>query len=79
MKKEVWCSVVIYCGFYLRLFGGFSFGCFLIYVLKCFSFCVRRAKEFKVFKCLVNILVQFVVEKCVIQRISVEADLRLAV
>ena len=28
--------------------GGFSFGCFLIIVLKCFIFCDRRAKEFKV-------------------------------
>ena len=28
--------------------GGFSFGSFLIIVLKCFIFCDRRAKEFKV-------------------------------
>ena len=33
-----------------RLIGGFSFGWFLIVILKCFSFCDRRAKEFKVLK-----------------------------
>ena len=32
-----------------RLFGGFSFGWFLIVILKCISFCDRRAKVFKAF------------------------------
>ena len=39
-------------------------------ILQCFSFCVRRVKEFKVLKCLVNIFVQFVIEKCVLQSIQ---------
>ena len=54
-----------------RLFGGFSFGCFLIVIFKSFSFCDRRAKEFKVLKCLVNIhvYIRFVMEKRVVQSI----------
>ena len=53
--------MVIYCGYpFKQLIGGFSFGWFLIVILKWISFCVRRAKEFKVLKCLVNIFVQFV-------------------
>ena len=54
-----------------RSVGGLSFGWFLIYILKCFSFCVRRAKEYKVLKCLVNIFVQFVIERCVVKSILV--------
>ena len=52
-----------------QLFGRFSLGCFLIVTLKCFRFCVRRAKEFKVLTCLVDIFVQFVIEKSVVQSI----------
>ena len=58
-------SVVIYCGFYYRLIGGVSFGCFVIVILKCFIFWDRRAKEFGVLKCSVNIFVLFLIEKCV--------------
>ena len=54
---KVRCSVVIYCGFYQRLIGGFNFGCFLIVVLKWFIFCDRRAKELEVLKYIsVNVL-----------------------
>ena len=52
-------SVVIYCGFYKRLISGVSFGCFVIVILKCVVFCDRRAKEFGVLKCSVNIFVLF--------------------
>ena len=48
-----------------RIIGGFSFD-WLIVILKCFSFCDRRAKEFKVSKYFVNILVLFLIEKCVV-------------
>ena len=57
------------------LIGGFSFGQSLIYILKCFSFCDRRVEEFKVLKCYVNIFVLFVIERCVVQSILVEANL----
>ena len=49
-----------------QLFGGFSFGCFLVVILKCFSFCDRQAKEFKVSKHFMNIFVLFLIEKCVV-------------
>ena len=62
-----------------RLIGGFSFGWFLTVMLKCISFCDRRAKEFKVSKYFVNIFVLFLIEKCVIQSILVEANLCLAI
>ena len=45
-----------------RLFGGFSFGWFLIAILKCFGFYDRRTKEFKVLKCFVKIFVLFLIE-----------------
>ena len=61
------------------LIGRFSFGWFLIVILKCISLRNRRAKEFKVLKCFENIFVLFVLEKCVIQSILVEANLHLAV
>ena len=40
-----------------------------------FSFGDRRAKEFKVLKCLVNIFVLLLIEKCVVQSMLVEANL----
>ena len=46
-----------------RLIGGFSFGWTLIDILKCISFCDRRAKNFKVLKCLVIIYVLFLIEE----------------
>ena len=49
-----------------QLIGGFSSGWFLIVVIKCFSFCDRRAKEFKVSRPL-NIFVLFLIEKSVVQ------------
>ena len=62
-----------------RLMGGFSFGWFPIVIhLKCNSFCDQRAKEFEVLKCSVNIFVLFLIEKCVVQSILVEANLHLA-
>ena len=47
------CSLMIYCGLLEwqvsdGCLGAFSFGCFLILVLKCFIFCDRRAKELEV-------------------------------
>ena len=48
-------------------------------MLKCISFCDRRAKEFKVLNCLVNVFVLFLIEKRVLQSILVEANLHLAV
>ena len=62
-----------------RSIGGFSFGWFLIVILKCISFCDRRAKEFKVWSIFVSIFVLFLIEKCVVQSILVEANLHLAV
>ena len=50
-----------------RFFGGFSFGCFLIAILKCFSLYDCQAKEFKVSKHFINIFVLFLIEKCVVQ------------
>ena len=53
VQKERSCgSVVIVVTRIKQLFGGFSFGQSLIYtvILKCFSFCVRRAKKFEVSK-----------------------------
>ena len=61
-----WCgSVIIYCGYlFKRSIGVFSFGWFLISILKWFSFCDRRAKDFKVLKYLfVNIFVLLLIEK----------------
>ena len=67
---------MLFCGDLLRfvgvtsvrqLFGGFSFGCFLVVMLKCFHFCDRRAKEFKVLKHFMNTFVLFLIEKCVVQ------------
>ena len=52
-------SVVIDCGFYKRLIGKVSSGCFVNAILKCFVLCGRRAKEFGVLKSLVNIFVPF--------------------
>ena len=43
------------------------FGWFLIDILKCVSFCDRRAKEFIVSMYFVNIFVLFLIEKCVAQ------------
>ena len=43
------------------------------------SFYVRQSKEFKVVKCLVNIFVLILIEKCVVQSILVEANLFLAI
>ena len=43
--------------------------------LKYFSFGDRRAKEFKVLKCLVNIFVLLLIEKFVVQSMLVEANL----
>ena len=50
-----------------RLFGGFSFGCFLFVILKCFIFSDRRAKEFKVSRHFMNIFVLFLIDKCMVQ------------
>ena len=63
----------------MRLISGFSFGCFLIVILKWFSFCVRRAKELKVLKCLGNKFALLLIEKCVVQSLLVEANLFLAI
>ena len=62
-----------------RLISGLSFGWFLVVILKWFSFCVRRAKEVKVLKCLVNIFALFLIKKCVVQSILVESNLFLAI
>ena len=70
-----------YCGYlFKQSIGVFSFGWFLISILKWFSFCDRRAKEFKVLKYLfVNVIVLLLIEKCVVQTILIEANLFLAV
>ena len=62
-----------------RLIGGFSFGWFLIVILKCISFCDRRAKEFKVSENFANIFALLLIEKRVVQSILVEANLHVAV
>ena len=48
-------------------------------MFKCINFCDQRAKEFKVLNCFVNIFVLLLIEKRVLQRILVEANLYLAV
>ena len=48
-------------------------------ILKCISFCNRRAKEFNASKYFVNIFVLFLIEKCVVQSILVETNNYLAV
>ena len=48
-------------------------------VLKCITYCDRRAKKFEVLKCLVNIFVLFLIKECVVQSILREANLHLAV
>ena len=44
----------------------------------CF-FGVRRAKEFKVLKCLVNIFVLLLITKCLVQSVLVEVNFSLAI
>ena len=62
-----------------RLIGGVSFGYFLIVDLKCFIFCDRRAKEFKVSKHFMNTVVLYVIGRCLVQVFLVEANLFLAI
>ena len=60
--------MVIYCD--KNLSGqlvDFSFGWFLIVILKYISYRDRRAKELDVLKCWVNILVLFLIEECAVQ------------
>ena len=63
------------------LIGGFSFGWFLIVTLKCFSFCDRRAKEFKVSKYfakyICSALDREVRRSSIVVKFSVEANLSL--
>ena len=79
------CTGVVYCGLLTRqelsgqLVDLIFFGWVLIDILKCISFCDRRAKQFKVLNCFVNIFVLFLIEKCVAQSSLVEANLHLAV
>ena len=79
------CSVVICCGLLARqessnqLMDLVFFGLVLIDIIKCISFCDRRAKEFEVSEYFVNIFVLFLIEKCVVQSTSVEANLLLVV
>ena len=83
LQKKLFCSVVIYCKYSFKgLNGEFSFGWWLIVILKWFSFCDRRAKELKVLKYFfVNIhkFVLLLIEKCVVQSILVEVNLILAI
>ena len=48
-------------------------------MLKCFSFCIGQAEKFEILKWFVNILVLFLIKKCVGFSILVEANLFLAI
>ena len=51
----------------------------VILVLKCFSFVIDERRNLRSESIFVNIFVLFLIEKCVVQSILVEADLHLAV